>query len=550
MRALYDFTRGLLRRDGSVFPQAFATALPCSLITGALVLSIHHFKFLGEFKEEDDVMRNSAVWGSFSSLVGFVVVFRTSQAYNRFWEGVSATHRMGAAWYDCCAGLIAFTRAAEAAEAETLEFQNKVVRLFSMLHAAALSEIEDCGESDQSTALDLPLIDPSSVDFETLRVIKDSQAKTELIFQWIQQLIIVSIRTRVMSIPPPILTRSFQEIADGMKHFHDARKVSMVPFPFPYEQTCDCLLLIHWLLVPCVTAAWVEDVWWAMIFSSAQVFTMWSLNYIAVELQNPFGNDSNDIDFWQMQTAMNHSLAQLVAPEQLRIPELVPRRKTRRKEFQRQGSIQRESIQRIARVGSDGSDQHNVSYQSIWTSLTAELENYTYSVDGEEKDCPSASGEIRAQLPDFSEFSGGATKNRGNREMDQPMSETGKVQEKKEEHAAPGKFSPFRGLGTRSLGIDEEKDCRLATVTPPEKLHSHSGETRAPLSDLREFSGSFRRVVSVDEERGGDIEADMGGSDDEAAIPLEVRVFASPDVRDLAPPASPSGRSSQRSRIR
>merc|ERR1711879_577484 len=138
-----------------------------------------------------------------------------------------------------------------------------------MLHAAALGEIEDCGDGDdyeQSIAFRADLIDADSIDEATLLAIQHSDAKVELIFRWVQQLVVANMKTGVLSIPAPILSRSFQEIATGMVHFHDAMKISTVPFPFPYAQTCDCLLLMHWFIVPFVVSQWVQNPWWAGIF--------------------------------------------------------------------------------------------------------------------------------------------------------------------------------------------------------------------------------------------------------------------------------------------
>jgi len=193
-----------------------------------------------------------------------------------------------------------------------------------MLHAAALAEIEDCAGDEVSDyeAFNFALLDAEGIDEKSLLVIKSSTAKVELIFQWIQQLVVENIETSVLSIPPPILSRSFQEIANGMVAFHDAMKISYIPFPFPYAQTCDFLLLLHWFIVPFVVCQWVTEPVWAAVFSFIQVFILWALNFIAVELENPFGLDANDIDGWHMQEEMNEHLLLLMSPSTKTTPTL------------------------------------------------------------------------------------------------------------------------------------------------------------------------------------------------------------------------------------
>lgn len=293
------------------------------LIAVVLTLLIKH----GQMKwleHEDSVLRDNAAWGGFSFLVGFLIVFRTSQSYNRFWEGCQSTHHMRAEWFDGCSSLIAFCKHSKAAREKVSHFQNTLVRLFSMLHAAALAEIEDCAGDEVSDyeAFNFALLDAEGIDEKSLLIIKASTAKVELIFQWIQQLVVENIDTGVLSIPPPILSRSFQEIANGMVAFHDAMKISYIPFPFPYAQTCDFLLLLHWIIVPFVVSQWVTEPGWAAVFSFIQVFILWALNFIAVELENPFGLDANDIDGWHMQEEMNEHLLLLMSPTTKATPTL------------------------------------------------------------------------------------------------------------------------------------------------------------------------------------------------------------------------------------
>lgn len=41
-----------------------------------------------------------------------LVVFRTGQAYNRFWDGSTLTHQMRGDWFDAASSIISFTRTA------------------------------------------------------------------------------------------------------------------------------------------------------------------------------------------------------------------------------------------------------------------------------------------------------------------------------------------------------------------------------------------------------------------------------------------------------
>jgi len=237
---------------------------------------------------------------------------------------------MRAEWFDACSALVSFCAHSQADSSLIMSFKHKLVRLFSMLHASALAELEDLNNKShiaEVNAFKFELIDAEGIDEESLETIKNSESRVELIFEWIQLLIVENISSGVLNIPAPILSRAFQEIANGMVAFHDSVKLSYIPFPFPYAQTCDFLLLMHGLTVPFVFSQWVTAPHWAFIFVFMQVFILWSLNFIAVEIENPFGKDPNDIDGAHMQLEMNRHLVLLLMPSTMRTPKLSPQAK-------------------------------------------------------------------------------------------------------------------------------------------------------------------------------------------------------------------------------
>jgi len=309
---------------GSVFPSAFAVAFPCGVLTVVVRMLIDH-GFVTGMGDEDSILRNSACWSGFTFLVGFLIVFRTSQAYSRFWDGCTQTHLMRAEWFDSCSSVIAFCKFSNAPEETVLRFQHLTVRLYSMLHAVALAEIEDrsSDDFDPVAAFKYELLDAKAVDPVSLKAIMDCDCKVELLLQWLQQLIVHNVHTGVLSIPAPLLMRAFQELSNGVIAFHSAMKISRVPFPFPYAQTCDMLLIMHWLATPMVIAQWVSSAWWGLCFSFLQVFIYWSLNMIAMEIEDPFGRDSNDIDSSVMQKELNRQLSLLLQPSTKRLPTLM-----------------------------------------------------------------------------------------------------------------------------------------------------------------------------------------------------------------------------------
>merc|ERR1712050_248521 len=71
-------------------------------------------------------------------------------------------------------------------------------------------------------------------------------------------------------------------------------------------------LLIQWLTTPVLMSLLCEDSWWAGILAFVTTFFMWSINYVAQEIEEPFGGDANDLPLIEMQTSFNDSLATLL----------------------------------------------------------------------------------------------------------------------------------------------------------------------------------------------------------------------------------------------
>ncbi len=319
-----DCCFGLFRLKGSVFPRALRVAVPCGAL-GSLAKVLSNMELI-QLSGSHAPLTEHAAWAGFSFLVGFLVVFRTSQAYSRFCDGVCCIHQMRAEWYGACSAIVAFCRASRANRRQVDVFQQVIVRLFSILHAVALAQVEDFDGSnlEDVDAFTFELLDAGSLDEQSLRALKRARFKVELVHQWIQCHVVDNIGTGVLNIPPPLLSRTFQEIAIGMGAFHQALKVSRIPFPFPYVQACNGALALHWLLSPLVVTQWVHAPHWVFVFTFIQVFMLWTLNFIALDIENPFGQDQTDLDGRTMQKEMNEHLQLLISADSNLPPMLAP----------------------------------------------------------------------------------------------------------------------------------------------------------------------------------------------------------------------------------
>lgn len=255
------------------------------------------------------------MYGSLTSFVGILIVFRMSQAFSRFWEGSTLVHHMVADWYDASSTVIAFCRYSSVDDDLKRTFQQQFVRYMSLLNALILADLEGHPDENGANALNFELLDPDSMSERVFIELECDEGRSETVFQWIQNLVVDNIKTGVLNIPPPLLTRTFQELGKGMLHHRDALKYADTPYPFAYLACTQVLLCVHSAMTPIMTSIWLNSYAGITVFTFVTTFLFWNLHFTAGELENPFGIDATDLDLQSMQHIMNDSLVRLLAPK-------------------------------------------------------------------------------------------------------------------------------------------------------------------------------------------------------------------------------------------
>merc|ERR1719221_1467113 len=81
------------------------------------------------------------------------------------------------------------------------------------------------------------------------------------------------------------------------------------------------MMLVHWLVTPMLASQTIRSPWWAAAMCFFVTTSYWSLIYIALEIDQPFGSDHNDLPIREMQVDFNRSLLQLLDPRAQKPPE-------------------------------------------------------------------------------------------------------------------------------------------------------------------------------------------------------------------------------------
>eukprot|EP00933_Yihiella_yeosuensis_P062764 TRINITY_DN65755_c0_g1_i1.p1 TRINITY_DN65755_c0_g1~~TRINITY_DN65755_c0_g1_i1.p1 ORF type:complete len:373 (+),score=87.41 TRINITY_DN65755_c0_g1_i1:132-1250(+) len=294
----------LFQMKGSVFPKAFSVAFPNAVLAG--FMHVYSSYYHQDWLESKGVMQ---VWGSYTFVLGFLVVFRNMQAYKRYNDGCKLVNETDAEWVDAALSLVTFVSHEAKMKDKVDHFLQLLVRLMSMLHCAALQQVSDMKDDRQD------ILSPEGIDPAALEYLMQVDDKMEIIMAWLKDLTVTAQKAGILTAPPPILSRALQELEQGQVALCNCRNIRDVSFPFPYAQTLSCMIILHWIVTPILASQAVESWWWCSIVTFAVTFSMWALLYIALQLDQPFGDDLNDLPLRMFQKNFNENLVLMIQPE-------------------------------------------------------------------------------------------------------------------------------------------------------------------------------------------------------------------------------------------
>eukprot|EP00930_Biecheleria_cincta_P001795 TRINITY_DN102892_c0_g1_i1.p1 TRINITY_DN102892_c0_g1~~TRINITY_DN102892_c0_g1_i1.p1 ORF type:complete len:583 (+),score=83.06 TRINITY_DN102892_c0_g1_i1:58-1806(+) len=166
---------------------------------------------------------------------------------------------------------------------------------------------------------------PTEKKYEKLSTSTD---RPQMVMFWI--LHSMSDASDKLKIAPPIQSRMYQELSNGMLGFRNVLKIADVPFPFPHAQIIMILLVFWMCLIPIFmmnfTKSWITG----PVLASLLVMATWCLNELAIELEDPFGLDANDLSLQDFHIRFMQGIKEITGAsesiEQLYIDELVQAR--------------------------------------------------------------------------------------------------------------------------------------------------------------------------------------------------------------------------------
>lgn len=147
-----------------------------------------------------------------------------------------------------------------------------------------------------------------------LQKARGPSAKVTLAMNWLSEFIIrEQLAGSLGDVGPPIISRLFQFLSDGMIYYNHGRKIMYTPFPFPHAQLSAFFIVIIIGAVPMLLNQYVSDYTISCLMTFLSVTCLSGLHEVARELENPFRNTPNDVPLCTFLAMYNEALITLYA---------------------------------------------------------------------------------------------------------------------------------------------------------------------------------------------------------------------------------------------
>lgn len=260
-----------LQLKGSVIPSILNRVILCGLFAALISLAYLAFK-LPVFQPSLSTVIPSIV-------LGLLLVFRTNTAYERFWEGrrlwggiiINSTNLARQIWV-------------AVAEVEPEDRAKKIATLRLLIAFAVASKLRLRLEPVNP---ELEELMPSYRYFK----LKTANSPPLEIAVWIADYLQQQSNRKTLN---SYLLPTLQELLNKMvESFIGCERILKTPMPLAYAIHLKQLLLLYCLLLPFQLVAQLG--WWTGPIVALVSFTLFGIEEIGIEIENPFGYDANDI---------------------------------------------------------------------------------------------------------------------------------------------------------------------------------------------------------------------------------------------------------------
>jgi putative membrane protein len=280
-----------LQWRGSVASKVFFRILLCGGL-GVVVSLFDYFGFSLSWQGFDTIITNV----SYNLVLGLLLVFRTNSAYDRFWEGRKA-------WGTITASIRSLGHFiwVAIAESEPQDREDKASAL-RLLVAFAIATKLKLRQQPINSELE------SLITQEQILQLQSIQATSLQLSVWIGNYLQKQYDRKLLSVNQ--LTAMNGLVNDMLGGFTTCERILSTPIPLAYAIYLKRLLLIYCISLPFQVVNTLH--WWTSPIVIILSFVLLGVEEIGTEIENPFGEDANDLPLEEICTTISQDIEDLI----------------------------------------------------------------------------------------------------------------------------------------------------------------------------------------------------------------------------------------------
>jgi putative membrane protein len=279
------------RWRGSVASKVIVRILLCGGL-GFIVSLFDYFGFSLSWQGFDAIITNV----SYNLVLGLLLVFRTNSAYDRFWEGRKA-------WGTITTSIRSLGHFiwVAIAESEPQDREDKVSTL-RLLVAFAIATKLKLRQQPVNSELE------SLITQEQILQLQSIQATSLQLSVWMGNYFQKQYDRKLLSVNQ--LTAMNGLVNDMLGGFTTCERILSTPIPLAYAIYLKRLLLIYCISLPFQVVNTLH--WWTSPIVIILSFVLLGVEEIGTEIENPFGEDANDLPLEEICTNISQDIEDLI----------------------------------------------------------------------------------------------------------------------------------------------------------------------------------------------------------------------------------------------
>ncbi|MBW4614852.1 MAG: hypothetical protein KME21_16565 [Desmonostoc vinosum HA7617-LM4] len=278
-----------LQLKGSVLASIYQRVLWCGFF-GFLISGLYYLK----------LPVSQPILGSVipSIVLGLLLVFRTNTAYERFWEGRKC-------WGSIVNNVRNLARQIWVSidETSSSDKEHKIRALYLLVAFAVATKLHLRGEAVNQ---ELENLMPSTEEFIKLKIMNNPPIEVAF---WIGDYLQREYsRNQINSYQLTAMQELLNNLVDNLGA---CERILKTPMPLAYGIHLKQLLLLYCFLLPFQI---VESLgWWTGLIAALVGFTLFGIEAIGLEIENPFGYDANDLPLDAICNTMKRNIDDLIS---------------------------------------------------------------------------------------------------------------------------------------------------------------------------------------------------------------------------------------------